>query len=408
MIVDSALNEFLNVTGSITFKKDSTTTISSNVSIVDDTGVDVVIEKDALVDFNQHTSASGNPNYGIQAKTLDNAGTLNLKANTFALSGLRTYDKLLNKGSITIDAKDIVYYGINVVNNVPNSFVNDGGKIHLKADKITGFNVYSYTLYNYNGASFIIDVDNAVPGYTFEIYRETVFDNSTFKATMGDSSLKPTNRTALLHSPIISFVNSNVDINISEALYSHVFHATTSWDYRTTPTHPIILILLTGHVALTSSIRQCNDRNPTNQYRDTLPSQVGYPDDTVFGANRYIMNTYAHYSLKVAINTSGNWSGTNISSSSPGTLSNINGISLRNKGTISMGNMILDTPVQNESARILEIKTNPNAIVRLATTPEALFVAPVMDTYEKRYRHPLIMEHMELLPMVIICIDPVG
>ena len=377
LIVDSAANEFLNVTGSITFKKDSTTTISSNVSIVDDTGVDVVIEKDAVVDFNQHTSASGNPNYGIQAKTLDNAGTLNLKANTFALSGLRTYDKLLNKGSITIDAKDIVYYGINVVNNVPNSFVNDGGKIHLKADKITGFNVYSYTLYNYNGASFIIDVDNAVPGYTFEIYRETVFDNSTFKATMGDSSLKPTNRTALLHSPIIAFVNSNVDINISEALYSHVFHATTSWGYRTIPTQPNYLNFI-DQTRSTNFVYSGSATIETQQINtwDTLPSQVGYPDDTVFGANRYIMNTYAHYSLKAAINTSGNWSGTNISSSSPGILPNINGISLRNKGTISMGNMILDTPVQNESARILEITTNPNAIVRLATTPEALFVAP--------------------------------
>ncbi|WP_159633376.1 WxL domain-containing protein [Erysipelothrix anatis] len=390
LIVDSTLNEFLNVTGSITFKKDSTTTISSNVSIVDDTGVDVIIEKGASVDFGQNSSASGSPNYGILAKTLDNSGTLDLNANTFALSGLRTYDKLLNKGSITINANDIGLHGINVVNNVPNSFVNDGGSIHLKADKISGFNVYSYTLYNFNGASFTIDVNNAVPAYTFEIYRETVFDNSTLKATMGDAGLKPTNRTALLHSPIVSFINSNVDINISEALYSHVFYAPTSWDYRTTPAQPNYL----NFVDRTSSTNFVHSNAATIETQqintwNTLPSQVGYPNETVFNADRYIMDTYAHYSLKAGITTSGNWNGTNISSSSPGALPNVNGISLRNKGTISMGNMILDTPIQKESASILEITTNPNAIVRLATTPEALFVAPASGHLRETLSTPI-------------------
>ncbi|MEG0727363.1 MAG: hypothetical protein RR422_06980, partial [Erysipelothrix sp.] len=334
----------------------------------------------------------------INSKNLTNNKNINLKTTVTGNSFINNSNTIINKGNIKIDGqrvgRDLIYslhyfynfgdvdlsadtvgsYGIRVEINNKDSFINNGGNIKIRANKISNFILYSYYFINRNDANVDINVlEGGSTVFGIVIYRDNIFENSTAKFVIGNPNQESKPRTNMFYTDAygkFEFNDSRVTIDATNSGYTNIFN-TSSVKFLSTGTVPAFLNILNYSGATNFGSYGTKFDINTQQINTWTSKPVfpNFPDSTLGNASRFVMNDYRNFGISGSISSKGDPTFDKTSTPSTDTTSINDNLTFKNQEVISMGNMMLDVPKNTESLKQLKLTTNPESWVQLASKP---------------------------------------
>lgn len=331
-----------------------------------------------LKEINLKTTKLGN-SFINNSYTIINKG--NIKVNGGAVGRDLIYSRhyFYNYGNVDLSADTVGSYGIRVEISNKDSFINEGGNIKIRANQISNYVLYSFYFINRDNANVDINVlEGGTASRGITIYRDNIFENSTAKFVIGNPEQESKPRTNVFYTDgygKFEFIDSRITIDTADSGYTNVFN-TPSVKFVSTGSVPAYLNIInySGSTNFGSSGTKFNiDTQQINTW-DSKPTFTTYPDATLGGAHRFVMNDYRNFNVSGSISAKGDPTFDKTSTPSTDTISINDNLTFNNQEVISMGNMMLDVPKNTESLSKLKLKTNPGSWVQLASKP-------TFDTY---------------------------
>lgn len=311
--------------------------------------------------------------------TIINKG--NIKVNGGAVGRDLIYSRhyFYNYGNVDLSADTVGSYGIRVEISNKDSFINEGGNIKIRANQISNYVLYSFYFINRDNANVDINVlEGGTASRGITIYRDNIFENSTAKFVIGNPEQESKPRTNVFYTDgygKFEFIDSRITIDTADSGYTNVFN-TPSVKFVSTGSVPAYLNIInySGSTNFGSSGTKFNIDTQQINIWDSKPTFTTYPDATLGGAHRFVMNDYRNFNVSGSISAKGDPTFDKTSTPSTDTISINDNLTFNNQEVISMGNMMLDVPKNTESLSKLKLKTNPGSWVQLASKP-------TFDTY---------------------------
>lgn len=368
--MDSAYRAF-DVSDTLVFKSGSINEFYINTDLFYSTKIDVLVEKDAVVQVRDNPQSPGGSKEVMNGGTLVNHGTIDIQIPNIATSAIVMWVSMYNTGLVNIVSDTIGKYGINVRPSGSDTFVNDGGTINITANKTGDWIIYSFSMILINNSTMNIDVNEHSPSTAFKIYTISEITNSTVSMYFGKTSAS--SKTSAITSDILNITDGRIMIDTGRVSYSQIFDSSKEWSFISTRTVPSYLVIQdnSGAALVDTGTKTASiDTQQINTWT-TKPDFLEYPNQFLLASERLYFRDGRNLDVQFKLH-SGKIS--SITSTTPQTdFTPVSQLTFVNRKVTAMGYMKLDVSDQLIASNHLEAKTNPHAWVKLDASPNAYY-----------------------------------